>query len=893
LPAGLLAGPAGNELVWHELADLPAEEGAEKSLGFAGAFAGTHNGALIAAGGANFPEGLPWDAGSPPKIYYDSIYVLTEEGGSWTKASTPLPGLLGYGGAVTHPDLGLICMGGEWKERPVDGKQTMHRSDRVFALTWTGSDVAVNRDFPPLPRATTACAAALVGDTIYLMGGDSGDGPADHFWALNLKPADGETMSWQILQSWPGAPRVLAVAAAQSDGVSDSLYLFSGRNPGKTDVDLLTDAYRYTARDGWRQLDDIEVDGGAGRCIMGAVAAPYGNAHIILIGGAPGLLFRRLAYEFPAGIAAAKAAGDTAAEAKLEAEKLGILNDHPGFSRDVLAFHTVTGTWTKLGELQDGAEAPVTTGAAVWNGRIVVPTGEMSPGIRTPQTLSLSISHARSFGTVNYAVLIAYLIAIVLNGLYFSRKMKTTDDFFKAGGRIPWWAAGLSIFGTQLSAITFIAIPGKVFASDWRLYIGQLAILIVAPFIIFLFLPFYRRLNVTTAYEYLEMRFNVFVRCFGSVMFMFLQFARIGIVLYLPSIALSIVTGMSVDLCILMMGVLCIVYTVTGGMEAVVWTDVTQVVILTGGALLCLIMIPLEVPGGWNAMIEVADADNKFRLLDFRWDLATTAFAVVLLGSLCGNLISYGTDQAVIQRYLTTKDEKSAARSIWTNAILAIPASLLFFGIGSALYSYYKTHPAQLDPTLTKTEALFPLFIVENLPAGVAGLLIAGVFAASMSSLDSAMNSVSAAVTTDFYRRFKKDVTEAACLRLARIVTVIIGLLGIGFALAMAHTDVKSLWDEFAFFLGLFGGGLAGVFLLAIFTRKSHGVGAAIGLVGSGCVQFFLKTTTDMNQWFFAFTGLGACLVIGYVASLIIPADKKDDDGLTIYTLKPAADAED
>ena len=883
MQSGMPQDTPATQLVWEQLSQIPAAQGKQTQPGVAGPFVGSHNGVVILAGGANFPNGLPWEKG--PKVYHKDVFVLSRQGETWEwrQSATSLPGPIGYGAMVSHSS-GIICMGGEYKDPPVDGTQTRHLSDKVFSLKWVNDKVLIDDTFPNLPKPMMGLVAARIGDVIYAAAGDSGNGPTTNFWSLDLSKRGGADYQWKTLPAWPGKPRVLPQCAAQSDGASKKFFLFSGRNSRGDVTDYLTDAWQFDpGSKTWEQLPDVLVDGQP-RCTMAGTATAVGIHHILIIGGADGKLFQRLAHDLPAAIKAAEEDGDTAEKEKLEKEKLGILNNHPGFSKDVLAYHTITRTWIRLGAIE--GDSPVTTGIAKIDDRIIIPSGEKSPGIRTTQALSLQLKRETNFGGLNYAVLGIYLAGVLLNGLYFSRKMKTTDDFFKAGSRIPWWAAGISIFGTQLSAITFIAIPAKVYGTDWRLFVGQLAIIMVAPFIIHLFLPFYRRLNVTTAYEYLEKRFNVFVRCFGSVMFMLLQFARIGIVLYLPSIALSIVTGMSVDLCILLMGVMCIIYTVFGGMEAVIWTDVTQVVILAGGALLCLILIPMNIPGGWNGMVEIADEAGKYRLLDFRWAPGTTAFIIVLLGSLSGNLISYGTDQAVVQRYLTTKDEAASARSIWMNALLTIPASLIFFGIGTALFSYYKSHPENLYPGLNRIEALFPMFIVQQLPSGLAGLLIAGVFAASMSSLDSAMNSVSAAVTTDFYRRFKEQVSEAACLKVARIATVAVGVLGTVFAVGMAHTDVKSLWDQFAFFLGLFGGGLAGIFLLAIFTRRAHGTGAVIALIGSGAVQFLLIQFTSMNKWFFAFTGLFSCLLIGYLSSLIVPGKEKDDEGLTIYTLK-------
>jgi len=472
--------------------------------------------------------------------------------------------------------------------------------------------------------------------------------------------------------------------------------------------------------------------------------------------------------------------------------------------------------------------------------------------------------------------------------VYFSRREKTTDDFFKAGGRVPWWAAGLSIYGTQLSAITFMAIPAKTFATDWRYFMQNMAILMMAPLIIFLVLPFFRRLNVTTAYEYLEKRFNVGARLFGSVLFMLLHLGRIGIILFLPSIALSVVTGIDVRVCIVVMAVLSILYTVLGGIEAVIWTDVLQVVVLLGGAWVSLVLMMTHLPGGLGGMIDVAAEAGKFHTFDFRFDLREPTFWVVVLGGLAANFISYGSDQTVIQRYLTTRDERAAGRGIWTNGILCVPGSVLFFGLGTALYVFFKTRPEQLSPSIERPDAIFPWYIVTQLPAGVAGLLIAALFAAAMSSLDSSMNSVATAVTTDFYRRFRPLATDRACLALARWVTVLVGLAGMGFALVMTGWDIKSLWDQFLKLIGLVGGCLGGLFLLGIFTRRAHGPGAVVGLVVGACVQFVLYWFVGDRVIFllYSFTGLAACVGVGYLASLILPARRKPLAGLTLYTLQ-------
>jgi len=873
-------GLAGEFLRWAELPPLPPP-GQRDQPGLAGAFVGIHNGALIVAGGANFPDAPPWKGGK--KVWWDDVFVLERlPDGSrrWrTDERYKLPRPLAYGASIST-SRGVLCIGGCDATR-------CYRD--VFLLKWDPKGKKVSTEpLPPLPCPLAFMGAARVAETVFVVGGQEtmkGGAATRRFFALEFSPGDpGAAPRWRELPAWPGPPRILPVVAAQNDGQADCLYVFSGRNvaPDKP-TEILSDAFRYNPKTGrWQALSPIAPDGGKPRCVMAATAVASGAHHILVFGGADGRRFRTLE-DLERAIAP-----NPSRAAELTRQKIGIFESHPGFSRDILAYHTITDTWTLAGRLPAGSQ--VTTTAVRWGREIVIPSGEIRPGVRTRKVWSARRAPPRGFGTLNYLVLGAYLLALVGMGFYLSRRERTTDDFFRAGRRIPWWASGLSIYGTQLSAITFMAIPAKTFATDWRYFIGNLAIVMVAPFIVRLFLPFYRRLDVTTAYEYLERRFNLPTRLLASAMFMLFQFGRIGIVLLLPSLALAMATGMSVTTCIVAMGVLCILYTALGGIEAVVWTDVLQVVVLLGGAILCLVLIPFGVAGGWNGMNDLAASAGKFRLFDFRFDLVAPTFWVLLLGGFGGNIISYGTDQTVIQRYLTTRDEAAAARGIWTNAIMCIPGSMLFFGLGSALFAFYKSQPQALNPTMANPDAILPWFVVTQLPAGLAGLLIAGVFAASMSSLDSSMNSVATAATTDFYRRLRPGVADRSCLRLARAVTVVVGVLGVAFALAMARWQIKSLWDQFASFLGLFAGGLGGLFVLAMFTRRAHGLGALCGLVGSGIVQYLIHALWPLHPWFYAVTGIVSCFVVGYLASVVIPWSRKVLDGLTIYTLAPRRD---
>jgi SSS family transporter len=645
-------------------------------------------------------------------------------------------------------------------------------------------------------------------------------------------------MKWEQLEPWPGKARILPVVAAQEGDV----FLISGArlykgNDGKATREFLTDCYRYNPQSKqWKRIAD------APRPIVAAPnpGIPLGHAHILFLSGDDGENFFR------------------AAELK---------DKHPGFDPDLF------GTWP-----------PVTTTITKWKGKYVVPTGEARPGVRTSKVLwAKPTPIAGSFGRLNWVVLGGYLVVLIGMGLYFLKREKTTNDFFLAGRRIPWWAAGLSIFGTQLSAITFLAMPARAYATDWVLLILNIGICASAPFIIYLYLPFFRRLNITTAYEYLEKRFHVSIRLLGSFSFIAFQLGRMGIVVLLPALALSAVTGMNVYLCIALMGLLSTIYTVAGGMEAVIWTDVLQAIVLIGGALIALGIIIANLDGGLSKLISIGAENNKFNMANLNWDWTRDALIVVILGAIFTNsLVPYTTDQAVIQRYLTTPDEKQAARAIWINGFLAIFAGVLFLLVGTGLFVIYKANPQRLVP-IEKTDQIFALFISRQMPAGLAGLVIAGVFAAAMSSLDSSMHSISTAVTTDFVRRFRPNLAESTYLLFARCLIIALGILGTAIAMLMASIEIKYLWDFFIGIMGLLGGTLAGLFMLGIFTRKVGVLHAWIGAVASICTLLYVKLGTDLNGLLYGVIGVTTCFVIACLFSIILPTRITNITGLTIY----------
>jgi Na+/proline symporter len=299
-------------------------------------------------------------------------------------------------------------------------------------------------------------------------------------------------------------------------------------------------------------------------------------------------------------------------------------------------------------------------------------------------------------------------------------------------------------------------------------------------------------------------------------------------------------------------------------------------------------MTLFNIDGGLSAFFTTAAEHGKFHMINWDWNwhsYTKTAFWVLILGSIAQNLISYTSDQAVVQRYMTTSTEKLAARSIWTNGIMALFAGALFFLIGSALFVFYKMHPAHLDPAF-KNDAIIPLFIVNELPIGIAGLLVAGIFAAAQSTISTSMNSTATALVTDFIQPYASSKPDRYFLNIGRALTFIIGLAGTSFAVLLGTADIKSLLDQFFAFIGLFGGSLGGLFLLGLFTKRATGRGAFTGAIIGAAILYIVQSYTDTHLYLYAFVGVTSCFIAGYLSSLLIGGPKSSTSGLTIFELR-------
>jgi SSS family transporter len=403
----------------------------------------------------------------------------------------------------------------------------------------------------------------------------------------------------------------------------------------------------------------------------------------------------------------------------------------------------------------------------------------------------------------------------------------------------------------------------------------------LAPLVIRWYLPFFRRLSTASAYEYLEHRFNLLLRLYASAAFIIFQMGRMAIVIFLPSLAISTVSGIDLTLSVLLMGGVCTFYTMLGGIEGVIWNDVIQAVVMVGSALACIVMVMISLDGSLFELAAEAWHDGKLQTLDWSWSYVYATTWLIVGGSFFNNLVPYTSDQTVIQRYITTKDEAAARRSIWLNGIISPPSALVFFGLGSALYLYYKHQPQALHPEVAP-DSLLPLFAVEVMPMGMAGVVIAGIFAASQSSVSSSLNSVATVCITDILGRRLAASSDNRRLFLARAATGLTGVISTVAALVIATRNISSFLDAYLAIVALTGSGLAALFALGIFTRTGNALGATVGVIGSALVLFAVTKFTSLHFFLYGVIGFSTCAALGWTVSWLTGGSRKQLSGLTI-----------
>ncbi|MDR3117880.1 MAG: sodium:solute symporter [Mediterranea sp.] len=476
--------------------------------------------------------------------------------------------------------------------------------------------------------------------------------------------------------------------------------------------------------------------------------------------------------------------------------------------------------------------------------------------------------------TLDLIIFLAFTLGTTLFGSSFVRKNKNVSDYTEAGGNLPGFIVGMSIFATYVSSISFLALPGSAYKSDWNAFVFSLSIPLASVLAAYYFVPFYRSIQSVSAYSFLEERFGYWARAYAAGCYLLTQVTRIGSVLYLLALPLHSILGWDIAVIVILTGICVTFYSVLGGIKAVIWTDAIQGIILIAGALTCAILLLFSIPGGIPQFIETGSAYNKFSLGDFGPGVDTSTFWVVLLYGIFINLQNYGIDQNYVQRYKTARSDKSARFSALFGGLLYLPVSLLFFIIGTALFVYYKALPDAIVDTL-KPDQVFPYFIVNGLPAGVTGLLIAAIFAAGMSTVSTSVNSASTVILTDFVKRKNKHLSEKYGMNVLYGTSLVLGLLGTGVGLAMM--SVANVLDAWWKLTGIFSGGMLGLFLLGYMSRRVKRGAALIGavcgvsLIGwmtlSGQTVFHHYMITVLGTLTIFCLGLLISFAVGLVAS--------------------------
>lgn len=558
-----------------------------------------------------------------------------------------------------------------------------------------------------------------------------------------------------------------------------------------------------------------------------------------------------------------------------QAHILYLLRDADSSSR-LETFHTISRAWAPI-PYRNGAH--IDSVAAVGNGVLTASAAEGRISFENAQLRSSK----RGLTGLDWTIVVVYLGAMIGVGVYWYLRDRqgTASEFFLGSRAIPFWAAGVSLYATNTSSISYIAIPAKAFETDWQYMMNKLITILGLMFVAVWIVPLLRRLDLVSVFNYLEMRFHPAIRMIGSALCMAMHVGgRMSVVLFLPALAIATITGIDVVYSILIMGVCTIVYTAMGGMRAVVWTDFVQVIVLMGGALFAIGFV-LHALGG-SAVYETAMAFDKTKLVNLSFDLTQPTVWGFLFLILFDVVLTFPKDQVLMQRTLATDSPKAAGRSIWMFAAIMLPGGLIFYGIGTVLFAYYKAHPERLDPLLP-IDATFPLFISAELPAGLTGLIIAGIFAAAMGTLSGTINSIATLLSVDFYQKLARNPSEHRIKRFAEWMTVVVGLVGIGLALLLSRLDIHSLLDLTIEMAGLLGGGFAGAYTLGMFTRRANSAGVSIGVATAIVVTLAAWWNDLVHPYFYLGISIGTCIAVGFVASLFFPPPTRSLAGLTIF----------
>lgn len=493
------------------------------------------------------------------------------------------------------------------------------------------------------------------------------------------------------------------------------------------------------------------------------------------------------------------------------------------------------------------------------------------------------------FTKIDLVILIVYLAAVLFIGVFFSKKDMKGKEFFKGDGTIPWWVTSVSIFATLLSPISFLSLAGNSYGGTWIFWFAQLGLIIAIPITIKFFLPIYSRLDIDTAYHYLELRFgSKGLRILGAIMFIIFQIGRMSIIMYLPCVALAPLIGVDVNILIIVMGIIAIIYSYTGGLKSVLWTDFIQGAVLIIGVVFALIFLLNNLEGGFPAIMDQLLNNHKFLAENeplFNPNIFSVSVFIIVVGAGFNTFASFVSSQDIVQRFTTTTDTKKLNKMMLTNGVLSIFIATVFYLIGTGLFIFYGN-----DPTVAEIpkDNIFAYYIANQLPVGITGILLAAIYAAAQSTLSTGLNSVSTSWSLDIQPYISKNISEKQQTRLAQYISLGVGILTIIVSILLASGSVSSAYEIFNAFMGLILGVLVGIFVLGAFTKKANAKGTFIGFLVSVivivCIKYVLpKFDINITSWSYAIISITVSLIVGLIASSFFKSNKDLDEKTTIY----------
>lgn len=500
---------------------------------------------------------------------------------------------------------------------------------------------------------------------------------------------------------------------------------------------------------------------------------------------------------------------------------------------------------------------------------------------------------SQSIHLVDYCIIIFFLLATLYFGFRFSKNQNTTKSFFLAQGRVPTWAIGLSLLATLISSVTFLAYPGTGYSSNWILLVQGLMVPVVLLGVIWFIVPLYRKVIRLSTYEYFEQRFGSFARYYSSIAFVLRQFSGMGTVLFLLAIALNNIIGGNMVLVVCIVGLIIIVVNLLGGIEAVIWLDVFQGFMLFASGIICLGVLLFSTSGGPTEVFRVAEEAGRTGFGPYDANLTQLTFWVMVINGAFYAVQKYGTDQTVVQRYLTAKTDKSAIRASMMGILLTVPVWMIFMFIGTALFVYYKQQPL---PEGLRPEAVFPYFIKTRMPMGVVGLILSAMISAAICSLSADLNSLAAVGVEDYYKKAAPDRSDKHYLNASRGIVIFSGVLTVLIGILYVNAGSEGVLGIVFTLYAIFSGGIVGIFLLGLFSSRANGQGVNIAIIT--CILFtayaFLTSTEiglnenkrlllDFGNYNFRhhklMLGVYSHLIVigvGYIASLFFPKPQID-----------------